>query len=325
MKRKNGITLVALIVTIIVLIILSTVTVNLIIDTNLIERVASAKEPNEIESIRERLELVKSSMYVDNKGRSSIDRYLETLEKEKIEPYIVTRTEKMTEEVAIVEVDNKYSYTITFKNNIEIEYEGKLGEFEREEQKIEIVITGENTQANFPIVLEATVTDNEKEVTSGKWILNKESEEIGTQESLYAETINGIENINIELNEADTYYLHVLTTDKYGRKKETIKGPITITAKYHTHKGSSSAVGGCYGNCTGTRNVKCGCYNSEDLYWPSWSGSPLCGKCGHNSWAHDGNDDNYICPQVVGTETYTYIDLVCGKNASTIDSYEVSY
>ena len=343
-KRKRGITLISLVVTIIVLIILASVSINLIIDTNLIQRVASAKEPNEIESIREKLELVKASMYVDNKGKSNIDLYFQNLDKEKIEPYVVTKIQKFTENIGVVEVDNKYSFLIKFENSIEIKYEGKIGEVERQGPVIEITITGLNQQENLPIALIAEVIADGKKATSGKWILNKESENIGTDESLYTGNILENRSINLEIQETGEHYLHILTTDVYGRTKETIKGPITVAAKYHSHSGSTSSGGGCYtkpvyhshsGNSTSggacykatttSCNYPCPATNENhasiseghDVWWYC----PTHGAIQAQKWkvfVEWGKPMTLNCNRSITT----YVQN-CGKTTSTVTSYKL--
>lgn len=333
MKKINenrGITLIALVITIIVLIILAGVTIGLVIGNNgILTRTSSAKEQNTIESIKEKLELVKASDYIKEDGISSIDTYFNTLEKEKIEPYIVTNKEKMAETTAIIEVDSKYSFIITIesKNGINIKYEGKIEEIDRTSPIIEINVTGENLQTAFPLKISATVKSNGKNEENVEWVLNKNSTEIGTDESLYSQTENGI--IEMEMNEANTYYIHTLTTDKYGRKQETIKGPITVSANEHVHTGSSSSGGGCYvqksesyipsspwNNCNDTTNkgwVKE--QNGENIYRYKCN---CCGSefTGSNGWHH--------CSGSKHRQTRIYYELGCGKEG-TIESYTINY
>ena len=353
-NTKAGITLIALIITIIVLLILASITISLVLDTNLIETVASAKEPNQIESIKERLELVKGSMYVDNKGRASIDSYFVSLNKEKIEPYVVTKSEKFTEYLGVVEVDNKYSFLIRFESNIEIEYEGKIEEIDRKEQIIEIKISGNTEQENFPIMLVAEITADGQKLTDGKWVLNKQSESIGIEQELYEENIPDEENINLKIEEIGEYYIHVLTTDKYGRKKETVKGPIVIAENYHQHTDgtqnttsttiySSTALGGCYVAAGHTHNKTKTC-STEKYTYTQKCGAKVkvvsdadgsvyaeCTSCG-KEWTADGNEPNY-CPEAV-TKTGTRYNcgspintwkMGCGKTEENLEGYSVIY
>lgn len=353
MKKINGnkaITLIALVITIIVLIILAGVTVSLVLGNNgIIIKTSSAKEQNTIESIKEKLELVKASDYVKKEGSSSIDTYFVTLEKEKIEPYIVTNKEKMTETTAIVEVDNKYSFLITIesKNGINIKYEGKIEEIDRTEPIIEIAISGDSIQSELPIKLTATVTSNGESIEQAKCILNISSEELGTEENNYIQTVN--EDIKLEINEINTYYLHTLTIDNYGRKQETIKGPIIIEEKYHEHTENSTTGGGCYtnaiyhkhdSNCytTTSQSYQAGIRYEGNTYGDgTWYRTGYCTDCGtqlfiagsSGGWGTDSPHTHYRNVQTLTckkTENVTIdsYSLGCEKTTSTLENYSVT-
>ena len=221
LKDKNGITLIALVITIIVLIILAGISIHLLLGENgLIKKAQNTKETYTIENIREKLDIVKGSDYIEQVGDYSIDTYFETLEKEKIEPYTITDKQKITDDKGIIEVDNKYSYMVTIENRktIKIEYEGKVDEIIREPDKVTVTVTGDKVQTNLPATLNANVKVNGENITSGKYIINTIEEELGTEDSLYTEKMSN-SNIEVKLEAANTYYIHILTLDKYGRKR----------------------------------------------------------------------------------------------------------
>ena len=89
------------------------------------------------------------------------------------------------------------------------------------------------TSANTGVNVTATVTHNDNEsgpnIASCKWVYNTTSGAIGTNSSSYTETFssNG-QTISLTASTPGSYYLHVLTVDKAGRAKESIKGPITV-------------------------------------------------------------------------------------------------
>lgn len=294
-QAAHGITLVALVITIIILIILAGISLKFVLgDDGIMNIAVSAREQTTIESIRERLELVKSSAYIEGKGRTNISKYFEQLAEEKIEPYNVTNKEEMSDYVGIVEVNKKYSYLITLAENgdLQIEYEGKVGEKDRTEGTVSITIEGEEMQKEMPIKLTATITNSKEEVKNAKWSLKESEEELGIEDNSYTQTTN-TNTINLELNEAKTYYLHVLTIDAYGRKVETIKGPIKITENYHTHTGTRETGGGCYTNPiyhehVGDSSIGTGCYSQEitttkqEPYTVTYAVS--CRSEGHNVW-----------------------------------------
>lgn len=330
--NKNGITLVALVITIIILIILAGVSINLLLkDNGIISKSAYAKEQYTIEGIQEKLELVKGTTYVNEQGSSNIDKYFTCLEEEKINPYKVTNKEKMTDSLGIVEVDEKYSFLIkTEGDNIKIEYEGKVGEINRPESNISIALAGETIQTTIPIEISATITDGENPVNSAKWILNTESEKIGTEEEKYKENLIDANSISLEIDEINTYYLHVLTTDYYGRKTETIQGPITISNNYHTHTGSKSSGGGCYTKAnmvTRTYSSTCGSIisSSNGYYYDSGAGHGVI-FCS-NGHAHGENQQGGVCNATITNTTTVQEGWLenCGKTTATQEGYIVNY
>mgnify|MGYP004525505543 CR=1 FL=1 len=69
-SKKSGISLIVLVITIIVIIILAVAVILSIANNNPIENANKAKFQNDLKSIQEELELVKSSNYAENKGAS---------------------------------------------------------------------------------------------------------------------------------------------------------------------------------------------------------------------------------------------------------------
>ena len=340
-QNNKGITLIALVLTIIILIILAGISINLILgDNGLLGKAKDAREQQTIESIREKLDIVKGSDYLEQEGNNNIDTYFETLEKEKIEPYTVTNKQKMTDVIGNVEVDNKYSYIVKIENNknLKIEYEGKIGDVTREPDEITITIKGEKEQTTLPVTLSANIKANGENVTSGKYVINNTSNILGTEDSLYTEKITS-SNINVILEKVNTHYVHTLTIDRYGRKQETIKGPITVTTKYHTHIGDSSSIGGCYETpiyhshtsscytskkCPGTWKIVAGPNEVNDYLY-------RCSNCGASSWS-TGGQGTWACNRSVSTltcntstSTIESYGLSCGKSSETIDGYKIEF
>ncbi len=93
-----------------------------------------------------------------------------------------------------------------------------------------INLSGTNTNTEGSITATITLMDNESGVntTASKWIYNTNSGNIGTNESSYNNTFssNG-QTITLKATTAGTYYLHVLTVDNAGNKKETISNAVT--------------------------------------------------------------------------------------------------
>ena len=97
------------------------------------------------------------------------------------------------------------------------------------------------------ITIKVEQSDNESgvEITNCKWVINENSGNIGEEESSYEKTFTTTpENITFSQTNSGEYYLHILTIDKAGNKKETIskkikvKAPGTITVTDDTLKGA---------------------------------------------------------------------------------------
>ena len=96
-------------------------------------------------------------------------------------------------------------------------------------ENAEIVLSSTNVNVGETLTARVIQKDNKSGVSieESKWKLNTSADEIGTDENNYTDTFN--ENpqiINLNTTTAGTYYLHVLTVDKAGNKKETISKEI---------------------------------------------------------------------------------------------------
>lgn len=99
-------------------------------------------------------------------------------------------------------------------------------------QEASISLSGTSTNTEGGVTATVTLNDNESgvNVTSSKWVYNTNSGYIGTNESSYNNTFssNG-QTITLQSTTAGTYYLHVLTVDNAGNKKETVSMGVTVT------------------------------------------------------------------------------------------------
>lgn len=170
-----------------------------------------------------------------------------------------------------------------------------------------VELTGEETQSSLPVTLNAKVTHIDEQsgvdISLCGYEINNSSDELGTDKSSYTGTFSSKEQ-NIEIKPASTgnWYLHVLTVDKAGNKKETIKGPIEITSETHTHtdaacyttQNSCTVTGKKCWNCgaqwAGTGYQKC-CDN------PNVGTVCRCNICGSTNYG--------TCPHKVKTCTIT--------------------
>lgn len=85
MKNKNGITLIALVLTIVIIIILAMITIAFLFGENgLLTKTQEAKKMSEIENAREKLEMATGTAIIDGKGITTIDDYFDLIESEGI-------------------------------------------------------------------------------------------------------------------------------------------------------------------------------------------------------------------------------------------------
>jgi Tfp pilus assembly protein PilE len=103
MKQNKGITLNAMVVTIIVLIILAGISISYLLGKNsIMEKAEEQKVIQEVAQITERLELKKVDVALDkNKGNVPIDEYIKEVENNEDMLYKVTEVNKVDEEKQI--------------------------------------------------------------------------------------------------------------------------------------------------------------------------------------------------------------------------------
>ena len=97
-----------------------------------------------------------------------------------------------------------------------------------------IKLSGTAVEIGKPLTAEVVQTDNESgiNINQTKWVLNTEAGNIGTEASKYTggTFAKTQETITIPTTTGGTYYLHVLTVDNAGNKKEVISEKTLITS-----------------------------------------------------------------------------------------------
>ena len=98
-----------------------------------------------------------------------------------------------------------------------------------------IKLSGTTVEVGETLTAEVVQTDEGSglDINETKWVLNTEAGNIGTEASSYTggTFTKTPETIILPTEIAGTYYLHVLTVDNAGNKKEVISGSVTITKK----------------------------------------------------------------------------------------------
>ena len=127
-----------------------------------------------------------------------------------------------------------------------------------------ISLSGTSTTTTGSVTATVTLKDNESGVnaTASKWTYNTNSGNIGTNESSYNNNFssNG-QTIKLKATTSGTYYLHVLTVDNAGNKKETISNAVTVR---------KLTVGGDYDEEKGINTPQ---YDEKQMTPIKWNGS----------------------------------------------------
>ncbi len=157
LRKNSGITLIALVVTIVVLIILATISVNLVLNGGLVNKTQSGKGLHELERERERLELIKPDVAsnTNHLGKVTVDTYIEELINQGIiDPEEI---EDNGDGSKTVITDTGYSVTIepNGENDVKIIIDGKAGELPPRIKEVKLTRNSNN------IVIEVTAKRTE--------------------------------------------------------------------------------------------------------------------------------------------------------------------
>ena len=137
-----------------------------------------------------------------------------------------------------------------------------------------ISLSGTSTNTEGSITSTVTLTDNESGVntTASKWVYNTISGAIGANEGSYTGGTFSSNNqiVNLKSNTVGTYYLHVLTVDKAGNKKETISNAVTVE--------KALAADGSYNDDKGVNTPNLG----EGMTPIKWNGSGWVNTTGND-------------------------------------------
>ena len=179
MHRKNGITLIALVVTIIVLLILAGITISLVFGSNgVIQKAQDSKEQTEIGEMREKLEMAKVPVYADGNGSYKVQDYWDRIESEGL---IADKTVDIIDNgdgTYEVTTTPGYVFEITVEPNKEIAENIIIGE---------CIGKGENLSIGIRVVkkttnsIEIEVVRAEK-ASNFKYSIKKQGEEYGAAE-----------------------------------------------------------------------------------------------------------------------------------------------
>ena len=125
LERKRGITLIALVVTIIIILILAGVSINSIIGKNgIVERAQTTGKIQTVASIKEALELEKGDLLVNSKT-VNLNNYLDQITNGD-KKYEISSKEIIDDKNAEIIVDDKYKFALkdTEEGDVEVTYQG---------------------------------------------------------------------------------------------------------------------------------------------------------------------------------------------------------
>ena len=264
-KRQKGITLISLVVTIVVLLILAGITISTVFSDNGIIKKAQearnktleavAQEHAELNQLYNDLEEAFNSIpeepVIPKPPEGAVQISEPSWSNGTASVTITTSETGFTLQYQIGGVDESKWTNITSGKSISgltlgqtiyaRLYNGKEGSKTADmtiadlnkPQDAGISLSGTSTNTEGSITATVTLKDNESGVnaTASKWVYNTNSGNIGTNESSYNNNFssNG-QTITLKATTAGTYYLHVLTVDNAGNKKETISSAVTVEA-----------------------------------------------------------------------------------------------
>ena len=178
-KEERGITLIALVVTIVVLLILAGITISLVFGSNgVIKKAQDSKEQTEIGEMREKLEMAKVPVYADGNGSYKVQDYWDRIESEGL---IADKTVDIIDNgdgTYEVTTTPGYVFEITVEPNKEIAENIIIGE---------CIGKGENLSIGIRVV-KKTTNSIEIEVVRAegasnfKYSIKKQGEEYGAAE-----------------------------------------------------------------------------------------------------------------------------------------------
>ena len=184
-----------------------------------------------------------------------------------------------------------------------------------------ISLSGTSTNTEGSVTATVTLTDNESGVntTASKWVYNTTSGAIGENESSYTGgNFSSGQMLTLKSATIGTYYLHVLTIDNAGNKKETISNAVIVEEALMSD--------GSYNNDKGVNTPNIG----EGMTPIKWNGSTWVETTGNDpewydytakKWANAKTSDGSMW---VWIPRYAY-SITSGYHSSTAGTIEVEF
>ena len=169
-RKERGITIIALVITIIVLLILAGISIAAITgDNGIINKSDEAKKETEISQYKEKLEVIKHGEYADDYTVSIdkfLDKYAEAVRKDKMFKEAKEITADHTNKVVIVVTKEGYRFEVTLEETTYIGNEDGEGNIDIDISKVKIAITSnpeEWTRDKVKVKITSNITKVSKE------------------------------------------------------------------------------------------------------------------------------------------------------------------
>lgn len=190
MRKNGGITLIALVITIIVLIILAGVSINLVLgDNGIIGKAREAQKAQNVAKIQEKLELEKIELSIENEFSAKLDQYLQHLKnKGVIDDSNIMDPWNVGLGNCYITIEEKYTFLL-----------------EQEGENIKI------TYADAPVILKLDTTVNPEQGTIGVKVVTTN---IVSPEYEYSISEDKTNYTVMKTSKSDEYTFEDLTADK---------------------------------------------------------------------------------------------------------------
>ena len=352
-KRQKGITLISLVVTIVVLLILAGITISTVFSDNGIIKKAQEARNKTLEAVAQEhkdlnqlyndleaaLNSVPSEPVIPKPPEGAVQISEPNWSNGTASVTITTSETGFTLQYQIGGVDEAKWTNITSGKSISgltlgqtiyaRLYNGKEGSKTADmtiadlnkPQDAGISLSGTSTNTEGSITATVTLKDNESGVNaiSSRWIYNTTSGAIGENESSYTGgSFSSGQTITLKATTAGTYYLHVLTVDNAGNKKETISSAVTVE--------EALVADGNYNASKGVNTPKLG----SGMTPIKWNGSSWVNTTGSDKdwydytskkWANAKTSDGSMW---VWIPRYAY-SITSGYHSSSAGNIEVEF
>ena len=231
-KGESGITLIALVVTIVVLLILAGITISLVFGSNgVIQKAQDSKEQTEIGEMREKLEMAKVPVYADGNGSYKVEDYWNRIESEGL--IADKEVDKIDNGDGTYEITTTpgYVFEITVEPNEEIADNIIIGECIGKGENLSIGLRVVNKTTNS-IEIEVVRAEG---ASNFKYSIKKQGEEYGEAQASEATTYTfsgltqgGIYTIKVEATKNGEQQV-VERTVQIGEIPKAIYGEVTWT------------------------------------------------------------------------------------------------